>query len=421
MRSLQSLKEELRVLEQHFPKRTNAPFSIISASVDDITSIYRDPVNQRSISICCKILEVPNKCLWYTESDNNDDVQEQLTLLFDELNSNTSNESRSVTLQLESIIERLNTFFKTSNLTLPSHLTNNSTNRIEPEDSGVDQEEEDDDDDETEHQHNNEHDQCSLDDEDKTQPTGQITEDVDGISLENWQLLETLKYKRINESAQRNHEKIYASTNTNTNTNTSTNIISVRRDGASSSSSSSTSSSSSVQATDRLMKELREIFRSQSYKKGDFTIELVDESLYEWNVKLYHVDKDSKLYTDLEEMKLSEKNFDKLDHILLNLSFNDNYPFAPPFVRVIRPIITGGHVYSGAICMELLTRQGWSSAYSVESLLFQIVATLCKAGARIDLSSLNESFSLHRAQQAFRHISSVHEKSGWYTAPKADG
>jgi hypothetical protein len=52
MRSLQSLKEELRTLEQHFPKRTNAPFSIISARVDDITSIYRDPVNQRPISIC---------------------------------------------------------------------------------------------------------------------------------------------------------------------------------------------------------------------------------------------------------------------------------------------------------------------------------------------------------------------------------
>jgi len=189
-----------------------------------------------------------------------------------------------------------------------------------------------------------------------------------------------------------------------------------KKDGAS-----SLSSTSSVQATDRLMKELRDIFRSQSYKNGDYTIELVDESLYEWNVKLYHVDKDSKLYTDLEQMKASDKNLDKLDHILLNLSFNDNYPFAPPFVRVIRPIITGGHVYSGAICMELLTRQGWSSAYSVESLLFQIVATLCKASARIDLGSLTESFSLQRAQQAFRHISSVHEKSGWYTAPKADG
>lgn len=419
MRSLQSLKEELRSLEQHFPKRTNAPFAILTATVDDITSTYRDPLNQRSISICCKILEIPNKCLWYTESENSDDVQEQLTIVFDELNSNSSNETRSVTLQLESIIEHLNKFFKTSNLPLLSQLITNSNTRLEPEDSGVDQEEEDDDDDDedddTEQQQNNDHDQCTLNDDEKLQQTGQINEDIDGISVQNWQLLENLKYKRINESAQRNHEKIYANTNTNTNTNTNnTNSSSARKEAAS-------SSTSSVQATDRLMKELRDIFRSQAYKKGDYTIELVDESLYEWNVKVYHVDKDSKLYTDLEDMKASDKNFDKLDHILLNLTFNDNYPFSPPFVRVIRPIITGGHVYSGAICMELLTRQGWSSAYSIESLLFQIIATLCKAGARIDLSSLNESFSLHRAQQAFRHISSVHEKNGWYTAPKADG
>ena len=226
----------------------------------------------------CKILEVPNKCLWYTESDNNDDVQEQLTIIFDELNSNSSNETRSVTLQLDSIIEHLNKFYKTSNLPLPSHLINSSTNRLEPEDSGVDQEEEDEDDDDADQHHNNDHDQCSLDDDEKVQQTGQLTEDIDGISLENWQLLETLKYKRINESAQRNHQKIYASNHTNPVPPPPT-----RREGASSSASLSTSS---VQATDRLMKELRDIFRSQAYKNGDYIIELVDESLYEWNVKV---------------------------------------------------------------------------------------------------------------------------------------
>lgn len=232
-------------------------------------------------SIClfqCKILEIPNKCLWYTERDSNDDVQEQLTIIFDELNSNSATEIRSVTLQLESIIERLNTFFKTTNSTLPSHLIPNTINRLEPEDSGVDQEEEEDDDDETEPQQVNEHDQCSLDDEEKLSSTGQVPDDIDGISAENWQLLETLKYKRINESAQRNHEKIYSN---------STEHSQPRREvAASSSSSSSSTSKASVQATDRLMKELREIFRSQSYKRGDYTIELVDESLYEWNVKV---------------------------------------------------------------------------------------------------------------------------------------
>jgi uncharacterized protein YlxP (DUF503 family) len=43
MRSLQSLKEKLRVLEQHFPERTNSQFSIVNATVDDRKSIYHDP------------------------------------------------------------------------------------------------------------------------------------------------------------------------------------------------------------------------------------------------------------------------------------------------------------------------------------------------------------------------------------------
>lgn len=72
--------------------------------------------------------------------------------------------------------------------------------------------------------------------------------------------------------------------------------------------------SGSVQASDRLMKELREIYRSQSYKSGKpfmittvfvwvqmsealqfmfclplagiYSVELVNDSLYEWHVKL---------------------------------------------------------------------------------------------------------------------------------------
>ncbi len=36
----------------------------------------------------------------------------------------------------------------------------------------------------------------------------------------------------------------------------------------------------------------------------------------------------------------------------------DTFPFDPPFVRVINPIINGGYVLGGgAICMELLTKQ----------------------------------------------------------------
>lgn len=45
---------------------------------------------------------------------------------------------------------------------------------------------------------------------------------------------------------------------------------------------------------------------------------------------------------------------------------------------------TGGYVLlGGAICMELLTKQGWSSAYTVEAVIMQIAATLVKGKARI--------------------------------------
>jgi len=41
----------------------------------------------------------------------------------------------------------------------------------------------------------------------------------------------------------------------------------------------------------------------------------------------------------------------------------------------------------GAICMELLTKHGWSSAYSLESLVLQIAATLVKGKARIQFGA----------------------------------
>lgn len=68
--------------------------------------------------------------------------------------------------------------------------------------------------------------------------------------------------------------------------------------------------------------------------------------------------------------------------------FQETYPFEPPFVRVVHPIISGGYVLvGGAICMELLTKQGWSSAYTVEAVIMQIAATLVKGKARIQFGA----------------------------------
>uniref|UniRef100_A0A4W4GIN9 E2 ubiquitin-conjugating enzyme n=1 Tax=Electrophorus electricus TaxID=8005 RepID=A0A4W4GIN9_ELEEL len=176
--------------------------------------------------------------------------------------------------------------------------------------------------------------------------------------------------------------------------------------------------SGSVQASDRLMKELREIYRSQSYKTGIYSVELVNDSLYEWHVKLRTVDPDSPLHSDLQVLKEKEG----VDYILLNFSYKDNFPFDPPFVRVVSPVLSGGYVLGGgALCMELLTKQGWSSAYSIESVIMQINATLVKGKARIQFGANKNQYNLVRAQQSYKSLVQIHEKNGWYTPPKEDG
>uniref|UniRef100_A0A8C8DBI2 E2 ubiquitin-conjugating enzyme n=1 Tax=Oncorhynchus tshawytscha TaxID=74940 RepID=A0A8C8DBI2_ONCTS len=167
--------------------------------------------------------------------------------------------------------------------------------------------------------------------------------------------------------------------------------------------------SGSVQASDRLMKELREIYRSQSYKMGIYSVELVNDSLYEWHVKLRTVDPDSPLHSDLQVLKEKEG----MDYILLNFSYKDNFPFDPPFVRVASPVLSGGYVLGGgALCMELLTKQGWSSAYSIESVIMQINATLVKGKARVQFGANKNQYNLARAQQSYKSLVQIHEKNG---------
>lgn len=81
--------------------------------------------------------------------------------------------------------------------------------------------------------------------------------------------------------------------------------------------------------------------------------------------------------------------------------------------------------------MELMTPQGWSSAYTIEAVIMQLSATLVKGKARIRFDapkvsnwlncsnmcinanlSLQGTYSLARAQQSFRTLVHIHEKNG---------
>ncbi|XP_077166943.1 ubiquitin-conjugating enzyme E2Q-like protein 1 [Paroedura picta] len=165
--------------------------------------------------------------------------------------------------------------------------------------------------------------------------------------------------------------------------------------------------------TRRLMKELQDIARLSD---RFISVELVDESLFDWNVKLHQVDKDSVLWQDMKETNT--------EFILLNLTFPDNFPFAPPFMRVLSPRLENGYVLDGgAICMELLTPRGWSSAYTVEAVMRQFAASLVKGQGRIcrKAGKSKKSFSRKEAEATFKSLVKTHEKYGWVTPPVSDG
>lgn len=165
------------------------------------------------------------------------------------------------------------------------------------------------------------------------------------------------------------------------------------------------------------MKELKAIYRSLYLKTGHYTVEVIEDDLYKWKVTIIKIDSESELANDLT--KMSELAGEEM-HVQLEFRFDASFPFSPPFIRVITPVIHGGHVTDGgALCMELLSPEGWSSAYSMEAVIIQISATFVDGtdpygNARIkDMSLKPKQYTLGNAQRAFQSTLDYHRKNGW--------
>ena len=71
----------------------------------------------------------------------------------------------------------------------------------------------------------------------------------------------------------------------------------------------------------------------------------------------------------------------------LEIRFPDQYPFEPPKVRVVKPRFKPrtGFVINGALCMELLSKDGWTPAMSVVALIQSIKGIFWEGKGRLDL------------------------------------
>jgi len=59
------------------------------------------------------------------------------------------------------------------------------------------------------------------------------------------------------------------------------------------------------------------------------------------------------------------------------VTFPDDYPFKPPFIRVLEPVLKGGNVHpGGALCLEFLTAEKWAPVWTLELAIIQITTAL---------------------------------------------
>ena len=78
----------------------------------------------------------------------------------------------------------------------------------------------------------------------------------------------------------------------------------------------------------------------------------------------------------------------------------------------------------GAICLELLTPSGWASAYTMESVIVQVVASFIKGQARLKPKGKpgsSKTFNRKLAEASWKSLVKTHQKYGWINPPLAEG
>lgn len=84
----------------------------------------------------------------------------------------------------------------------------------------------------------------------------------------------------------------------------------------------------SKSASVRIMKEFYNIQKSNPKKNG-YSVEMINDNVYHWSLKLFDFDMKDQIAKDLKRMGRH--------CVELSITFPPTYPFSPPFIRVIRP------------------------------------------------------------------------------------
>jgi ubiquitin-protein ligase len=155
----------------------------------------------------------------------------------------------------------------------------------------------------------------------------------------------------------------------------------------------------------RLMREYKLLSEEKPENLG-FRFQVEDDSNFNmWKLYIGDFEGNDNIHNDMKTLGIQE--------VELEFNFNENYPFEPPFIRVVYPRFnfkTGHVTIGGAICMELLTNQGWDPTTSISTVVTYVKSAILEGDGRIDPVNYKNKYGMGEARQAFDRMLKTH---GW--------
>lgn len=136
-------------------------------------------------------------------------------------------------------------------------------------------------------------------------------------------------------------------------------------------------------------------------------------NLMTWALELFDFDKGTDLHKDMEKVRARTGKA----AVEMTIQFPTNYPYAPPFIRVVRPRFqfrTGRVTVGGSICTQILTDDGWKPVFDIESIIETIRQQITdpESGAKIDHGNTSD-YTEAEARDAFARVAEHHKRVGW--------
>lgn len=159
----------------------------------------------------------------------------------------------------------------------------------------------------------------------------------------------------------------------------------------------------------RIVKDLQNFLKTYPTRdpKSQYTLEFDESNFRQCTVVVNEMPK-GLLHTQL---KLANKK------LKFEVTFPDDYPFKPPFIRVLEPVLIGGNVHpGGALCLEFLTSDKWAPAWTLELAIIQITTALANdnRGTRILHNGGGFGVNQNSLENARRSFAKIERLRPWY-------